>query len=250
MSSDGPSAWERQPWETAAAWRAFEVYLAQPRPRTVTGAYRLDQLAKGKDPARVRALKGASGSWIAWAMGKDSSGRPIPDQVTMSWAQRGDLYDSHMAALLQEKKEAALIRYEDRILDLIVGGPDQRGTIDYLADMIALPITASVLDGEDGPQIYVPNGWRPRDVAALAVAMDKIMRLTAEVPTDRPEIATPGLNQAIRDLPDEVLNDRLEQLLTRLPGLIGQGGSGGPSNPFTGDSGSADKGRQGEDPGP
>lgn len=220
-----PEPWERQDWETAAAWRAFQRFIAQERPRNITAAYREDQAKRGKDTAHITA---PSGQWKVWAAGTHRGGQGL------SWKERERLYDQHMAALLQERKEAALVVYETEIMDMILGR-DGRGVLTILRDMLDWPL--EIQEREEGGEIVIvsPARWTVGDVAKLMAAADRIMRLVAAVPTDRTEhSASSSSVEALAKLPEEILNERIAQLL-RGVGLaqLAQGGEGAPTNPLT-----------------
>lgn len=93
--------WEKQPWESAQAFRAFHTcYLAQDPPRSLEAAYRAYRLNGGC--AEVDRLK-APGTWQNWARGQNHRGALIAG--SSSWAERGQAWEDHLAALDREKWE-------------------------------------------------------------------------------------------------------------------------------------------------
>lgn len=89
--------WERQPGESARAYKCFEVYLYEGPLRRLVGAYRIET---GKPLATQ-----ASGTWNRWYTGYE-------------WKKRAEEYDLHMARLRQRRRQQALLDAEDRTAKL------------------------------------------------------------------------------------------------------------------------------------
>lgn len=240
-----PELWERQPWETPSMWAAFATYLHMERPRSINGAYRLGQVKKGNQPA---ADANASGTWRAWSAGWLWDGS-VPEGLPrpLDWRERADAYDHHQLQLLQERKAAARAAYEREILDQILGPG-----LDLIREALEWPRqrTRIVQETEGGDPVVIvvePVNWTPSDIARLLSAMDRVVRLTVGEPTERTDVAVAAADR-VRDLPEEVLHDRITQLL-RDRGLDRAlpAGSGTALNPFDGARSPGENGRQGPD---
>ena len=83
MENGTPRPWERQSWESSAAFRAFyEFYLPQDPPRSIDEAYRLSRARKGIiEDSRKRA----PGTWRRWSQGNG-----------LSWIDRASAWDKHL----------------------------------------------------------------------------------------------------------------------------------------------------------
>lgn len=131
MDNESP-LWERQPWETGAAYQAFkDYYLPEKEPGRLIKAYRTywkeKQHKTGSKPARkggstvhVDSRKeptAVSGLWNSWARGHTSNNEPIEGSKT--WAQRAAAFDAYIAQIeLQRLAERRAKSKEARIRTL------------------------------------------------------------------------------------------------------------------------------------
>jgi hypothetical protein len=98
VAKDRP-LWERQPWDTAASFAAFQRWLLQDeRPRSLDAAYRAHV---GRESYASGTPLRASDAWRRWYQGRDANGarrqyqsRPVP-----TWSDRAQAYDDHLAEL-------------------------------------------------------------------------------------------------------------------------------------------------------
>jgi hypothetical protein len=111
--------WERQPWDSASSFAAFQVWLLQAeRPRSLDAAYRVHV---GRESYASGTPLRASNAWRRWYQGRDPkgerrlrNGRPVP-----TWSDRAQAYDDHLAELDRQKWEQR--RAEVRESDWLAG---------------------------------------------------------------------------------------------------------------------------------
>jgi hypothetical protein len=114
VAQDRP-LWERQPWDTAASFAAFQLWLLQgERPRSLDAAYRTQV---GRECYASGTPLRASDAWRRWYQGRDPTGarrqhngRPVP-----TWSDRAQAYDDHLAELdrLKWEQRRAAVREAD-----------------------------------------------------------------------------------------------------------------------------------------
>ena len=96
--TDDRQPWQRQPYETDAAFNAFhEFYLTQGHPRSVDEAYR-QYKGYTKDKQKRAVL-----SFRRWSQGIKKDGSPI--EGGMSWEERARAYDDYLAGLREAEFE-------------------------------------------------------------------------------------------------------------------------------------------------
>lgn len=103
-----PLSWERQPWETAKAFDAFQrFYLPLPlKERTVVNAYKAYAADKGL-ALRLQKSKGSifvPGGFKCWSAGIDRHGKRPPGSKT--WEQRAKERDTARDRALAEELDA------------------------------------------------------------------------------------------------------------------------------------------------
>jgi len=117
--------WQRQSYETDAAFNAFhEYYLVQFHPRSVDEAWRgYRGLSKGdkKRPAL---------SFRCWSQGVNKDGAPI--EGALSWQERARAYDDHLAELRLREFEARHMGPEEALALL---SDQARGNLADFADV-------------------------------------------------------------------------------------------------------------------
>lgn len=156
--------WERQPWDTSVSFRRFvDYYLPQQPPRSVDQAYRAWRAEKHKLPidhesiTQRRAMKG----WRRWSLGRNKQDEPIVPNA-LSWAQRAQAWDDHLAAklfqALEERKTEILnsgyALYFERIADLKELAELLRDEL-YTEDKRWLPDVRQIGSGEDAERVDI-----------------------------------------------------------------------------------------------
>jgi len=173
--------WERQPWDTAASFKVFQLWLQQEqRPRSLDAAYRShvgrEWYANG---TRIRA----SDACRRWYQGRDKDGQPIDGAKT--WEQRAQAYDDHLAQLDRERWEARRRAVRERDW---TAGEELR---DLAAKVLAqapqfVKTTRRLLRGHDG----APD----REVITLGLDADallKTLKLASELQRQAAEVPPP-----------------------------------------------------------
>lgn len=98
------NAWDKQDWETDKSYRYFQkFYLLQAPPRTLTNAYRRYLIeVRGRTVEEVDKTY-PSGIWQKWAHAKKHRSHDLVHPDALTWSQRADLYDKHVADTSSEK---------------------------------------------------------------------------------------------------------------------------------------------------
>jgi len=123
--------WERQPWDTAASFEAFQVYL---KVRSVPEAYRTKTGRK--------AAKNAPGYWNLWSVARNYASEPIPGALT--WAQRAEAWEDHLHQLELQKWEQRRLEHKESGWEL------SKKLKDRVDRMLMFPISEQVTT--QGPQ--------------------------------------------------------------------------------------------------
>jgi hypothetical protein len=194
---------ERQPKESTPAWEAYQVYL---------------ELQDSPDPKASKGLRevgrriGKSGSLIArWS-------------VTWKWNERIRLVQSERALQIEREQTRAIRaqakawakrKIETRDLGYDVGGKlVQRGQA-----LLALPVYEKKVEkkyiakfaGEEIDQIVVYNFQQhPRDAKPMIEAGMKLMRLSADMPTDNINLHSKDVD--LDNMTEEEIEAYLEEL--------------------------------------
>lgn len=113
-----PPLWERQPWDTDHAYRAFrDCYLSQPAPRRVLTAFRhwceLRQLSPKKRTS-------AQDYFVCWAQGYNSNGERPSGTVyehAIPWKVRAQAWDTEQDRLteaewVQRRQQVKLAEFD------------------------------------------------------------------------------------------------------------------------------------------
>lgn len=152
------SIWEKQPYDTSASFDAFHrYYLSQDPPRSVEKAYRLAYADKhGLSPKEVQK-KQASGTWKKWAWPK---GKP----EALTWQQRAQAFDDHLAALQREEWEQQHMSEAEALARI---AEHARGSLAEFADVVTIAdlkdhpkahlikkLITDVIQGSDGKITY------------------------------------------------------------------------------------------------
>jgi hypothetical protein len=220
MTHEDLNPYERQPYDTPAAWAYFQLYLEQDPPRSINEAYRVWLARKGRKLARKI---GAPGSWRNLSTGKAPSGNPLPGALT--WAERAAAWDDHLAALERNKWVERRLALKEKEWDI------GEKLLEKAEQMLMFPmaITAS----EDGQTVIMPTKWTMRDIPAVAQAASKIARLAADMATEnlsvdwREEARKAGVTD-----PDAIYRKLVEQFRAILAGEDDAGSlEGGPTDP-------------------
>lgn len=208
MTEEKPAAWERQPYETPAAWAYFRIYLEQDPPRSINAAYRAFKARKGHETARA---KQAPGSWRAIANGKRQNGEEIPGAMT--WEQRAAAWEDHLDNLDRQKWAAR--RRELKEKEWEAGS----ALLAKAEQMLLFPVMAQKTEDETGTTIILPADWKLRDIPAVVLAASRISRLAAEMSTDnvsvdwREEARKEGISN-----PDAIYRKLVEHFENELEG--------------------------------
>jgi hypothetical protein len=194
--SDSP-LWERQPWDSAASFAAFQTWLLQTdRPRSLDAAYRAVVLQESYiGPTQTRASKG----WRRWYQARQRSGEPIPNAKT--WEERAQAWDSYQAEIARKQWEDR--QQEIREADWQTGADLRRLAAQIFAQAPQfLKTSRKLIRGKPGePDREVITLML--DVATAIRAIEtgsKLQRLAAGMPDSHTEITNPGQMVTTSDL--------------------------------------------------
>ena len=164
-----PAPWHRQPGETDAAWRGFQVYRDLGVDRSALQAYR----QRYGNPTAEHA----AGYFQAWSARND-------------WVQRARAYDAYQDELARIEKEkvwrARAAQQADDTWQIAVKLEDK------MRKMLELPLTQQIV--EDGGRIVIikPSRWTMTDAVRIAKQVDDMKRMATGHPTTRSEVTMSG----------------------------------------------------------
>ena len=210
--AEQPLPWERQPGETAKAFKAFCAYRdLEPARRSVLAAYRQ---AKGKPTARQ-----AAGIWNKWC-------------AEHRWVERAHAYDLHREALERAAREDMWRVRAAQVADTEWDLAQQ--LIARAQEMLRLPLVEQRLERDGRTIIVKPTRWTAGDVRGYLELASRLMRLATGKPTDQQALTgadgeplLPGLN--LRGLTDDeiatllALLDKASRAASDEPGAPGPG---------------------------
>lgn len=220
--NEKPAPWERQPYESAADFRLFQLYLEQDPPRSVNAAYRKYK-QRGRKEAQV---KHAPGSWRNLANGKTRHSAEIPGSLT--WAARTLAWDDYLADLERSKWVKRRLELKEKEWD--VGSR----LMEKAEQMLMFPVIRT--ESENGYTLIMPAGWKLSDIPNVANAASKLARLAANMATEnididwRVEAAKEGVVN-----PDAIFRQLVEQFKARLDGSDAAGSVAGSPPPAAND---------------
>jgi hypothetical protein len=179
--SDWPitAQWQRRRTETDQSWLAFLTYLSlHPSQRSIQRAFEVAGGPQGQGPNLI------VGNWTRWAN-------------IHKWNQRAVTYDrwkNERDILNEETRRAGetqkweMVRTKERDTQLEMG----RALMEKARAMLQFPlaqverVTQTYEDGRARDvQIFKPGNWRFSDIARLVDVGAKLVRLSAEMETDR-----------------------------------------------------------------
>lgn len=192
--SEGGIPWERWVGESPEAFHAYTHYRGlSPTDRSLDAAYRAHQeRCRGVQQGRRRVAT----RWVIWAK-------------TYAWAKRVGHWDEHLdqqareAARLAVRSDAerwARERSAHRESALELG----KKLLARAGQMLDWPLARieRQVDTESGrvTQIVEPAEWRMGDVPKMAATADKLIRLAAEMETDRKVVDLAALHRELEPL--------------------------------------------------
>lgn len=195
--------WERQPYESAANFALFMLYLQQDHPRSVNRAYQTHRINRGEQNA---VLRPAPGSWRNIVSGKTRHGADIPGSMT--WQARAMAWDDYLAAQERDKWAARRLELREREWDA------SSKLLQRSEEMLRFPVTR--IESADGMTIVMPAGWNMRDIPNVVAAASRLGRLAAEMATEnigvdwRQEATKQGVD------PDELFENVVNQIAERM----------------------------------
>lgn len=157
--------WDRQPKESEPAWAAFQLYRDQRLGRSHQAVAR--QCSKS-----ISIIRRWSARW--------------------SWVERAGRWDSyqdgiHLAAATKAVEDAAINWAAEREIQRGRELETGRALIARALLMLETPLYRREVTTNDGhtTNVFIPAGWRMSDAPKLADIGAKLVRLAAEMDTDR-----------------------------------------------------------------
>lgn len=200
---DPMSVWERQPYDTELSYESFQKdYLALPKPRTYTDAYRRYCARLGKKAPEVDRETGKIEIvtfFDRWTKGVDSGYRkPVGSrfEYALTWKQRAMAFDAHL-------ERAAIERRQERALT--VADTEWR-----MGEMLEKRL-AQIM--EDVP-VTVTNPTEG-DIVKLADAISKLKRRSSGMPLETVVVETWRHEATQQGLDPEQLFEQVIEHLTR-----------------------------------
>lgn len=164
--------WEKQPWETGPANKAFSDYLSRGHNARGERQERPFMIEWWRQySGRTQAVK-LPGSVTRWAFGLDDSGNKVPGRLT--WTERVAAYDEYMEARNRARAEEEMLQQRSRVREIAWQQANMGLESDQISQRALRDLMGLSPKGQRLPTSEEFEGFSPELKKAIAAELGKL----------------------------------------------------------------------------